>query len=695
MVTEEDLHNFENRIDGIIKRIAVSALPHVRKESTGTRTVQDAKQAELDQIIGSIDEIVYKVDLHDKSFSYVSPQVEKIFGYTKYDFMDLVSGHIQGEFYDERDKNRVITSRYDYIAGCLLGNVGKYEVEYRARDAVGQSLWIMETMNPVYDKKEPVIGCFIGTLRDITKQKRKEIDLQTTIHLLKEKLTRTSFIFENAAEGIFQTTLDGRYISANPALARIFGYNSPEDMIISVSDIGKQHDIYPEQRKERLRILDEKGIIENYEAQMYRKDGSVFWVSINVRMVPDDAGNPLYYEGFITDITTRKRAEEALKEKTHFLERILESTPNLIYVYDLYEQRNLFTNREIIKFLGYTSEQIKAFGSTLFQNILHPDDVPFVAKHHAECAIAGDHEVLEIDYRMKNADGQWRLMRSRDIVFSRNQMGKGQQILGVTEDITDRKLMEESLLRSENLSSLGMLSAGLAHELRNPLAIISSCAQFCLKKQPPPDSVADNFQRIYRNALRANALVNDLLDFARPTQIKRKLVNIHDVLEGMLVVALGSKGTATVPVTYKAIYSKEQLFIMGDEDALTRVFLNIFNNAIHVGRHIVIETHHIGSRNVVKIDITDDGPGIPEENRNRVFDPFFTTKKGGTGLGLSISHTIVREHGGAIEVVTGGKVGTTFSVILPVAPRGSNASLKEHLEKSSRQSKTPEEKKKQ
>jgi PAS domain S-box-containing protein len=282
----------------------------------------------------------------------------------------------------------------------------------------------------------------------IQELEKSESERKRAEEALQESEEKYRLIFENAVEGIFQTTTDGCSVSVNPTLARIFGYDSPEDMMSSVTDIGEQLYVYPGQRKERLRLLDEKGV-SNYEAQMYRKDGNVFWVSINVRLVRDDAGKPLYYEGFVTDITTRKQTEDALIEKTHFIEKILESTPNLIYIFDLHEQRNLFTNRNILKFLGYTSEQIQAFGSTLFQNILHPDDAPFVAKHHARCAIARDDEVFEIEYRMKHADGKWHWLRSRDIIFSCNQNGKGQQILGVAEDITIRKQLEDALRDSE------------------------------------------------------------------------------------------------------------------------------------------------------------------------------------------------------------------------------------------------------
>jgi PAS domain S-box-containing protein len=135
-------------------------------------------------------------------------------------------------------------------------------------------------------------------------------------------------IFENAIEGIFQTTMDGHFMSANPALANIFGYDSYVNLIESVTDIGRQLYVNHENREEHLRLIDEKGHVKNFETQMYRKDGSICWVSINTRLVRNVIGEPMHYEGFLTDITERKQAE-ADKEKMEYQNRQLKKTESL------------------------------------------------------------------------------------------------------------------------------------------------------------------------------------------------------------------------------------------------------------------------------------------------------------------------------------------------------------------------------
>ncbi|MDQ4004614.1 MAG: PAS domain S-box protein, partial [Actinomycetota bacterium] len=121
-------------------------------------------------------------------------------------------------------------------------------------------------------------------------------------------------IFENAVEGIFQTTVDGKFVTANPALARMFGYESPEELLAAISDVEDQLYVDPERRAEFGQLARGEGFVYGFEMQMYRKDGSVMWASANARAIRDDADEVVGYEGFVEDITQRKRAEEALRE---------------------------------------------------------------------------------------------------------------------------------------------------------------------------------------------------------------------------------------------------------------------------------------------------------------------------------------------------------------------------------------------
>ncbi len=151
----------------------------------------------------------------------------------------------------------------------------------------------------------------------------------------------------------------------------------------------------------------------------------------------------------IIQTVERKRAEEALRKSEHLNQKILKSTPNLIYIYDIAEKRNVYANHEIIDFLGYTQKQIITMGSDLFSNILHPDDAKAVAEHHARFINAPNNVVYDIEYRMKHARGEWRFFHSRDTLFTRTKEGTGKQILGICEDVTQHRQIEYALKASE------------------------------------------------------------------------------------------------------------------------------------------------------------------------------------------------------------------------------------------------------
>jgi PAS domain S-box-containing protein len=263
---------------------------------------------------------------------------------------------------------------------------------------------------------------------------------------LKESEERYRSILDSMQDAYVRADAKGDIIMASPSAAHLFRYDSVNDIIgLPAATLYR----YPEKRQEIIRIVKEQGEVHDFICEGMRKDGTSFWGSMNVQFTFDSKGEVTGTDGFIRDITERNQVDETLRQSEHFVSSILESTPNLIYIYDLEEHRNVYTNREITDFLGYFSEQILAFGSALFENILHPDDAQTVARHHARLKTAQDGEVMECEYRMKHANGSWRYLRSRDIAFLRNQTGEVRQILGSTEDITERKRAEVALRESE------------------------------------------------------------------------------------------------------------------------------------------------------------------------------------------------------------------------------------------------------
>lgn len=185
-----------------------------------------------------------------------------------------------------------------------------YVVEYRILTKSGVEKWVWEKGAAVCDSAGKVLG-LEGFITDITERKRAEEALQ-------QAEAKYRSIFENAIEGIFQTTPDGQYISANPALARIYGYESPTELMARLTDIKQQLYVDPNRRAEFTRLLQEHDAVSEFESAVSRQDGSIIWISENARAVRDCEGKLLYYEGTVEDITERKRAKEQLRERAFY-----------------------------------------------------------------------------------------------------------------------------------------------------------------------------------------------------------------------------------------------------------------------------------------------------------------------------------------------------------------------------------------
>ncbi|MDB6034886.1 MAG: sensor hybrid histidine kinase [Verrucomicrobiales bacterium] len=181
-------------------------------------------------------------------------------------------------------------------------------------DTDGRTIWASVTKVPIYNRGGQIAG-LIGLSRDITQLKETE-------QALREAEEKYRAIYENAVEGIFQTSYQGHFLSANPALARMYGYDSPEDLVTRLTDIRHQLYVDPRRREEFSRLMREKGAVTGFESQIYRKDGQVIWISESARTVRDAQGNILYYEGAVEDVTGRKLAED---ERERAREAALES----------------------------------------------------------------------------------------------------------------------------------------------------------------------------------------------------------------------------------------------------------------------------------------------------------------------------------------------------------------------------------
>jgi PAS domain S-box-containing protein/putative nucleotidyltransferase with HDIG domain len=276
--------------------------------------------------------------------------------------------------------------------------------------------------------------------RDITEAKSAEIALAES-----EAQFRT--IFEQASIGIGEVDVHGVWIQANDRLCEMFGYPRDELLTKTFAEMTHAADLEEDVASFEA-MLSGDDAPYRVEKRYLRKDGSVLWADLSASLVKNADGSPRFFVTLVVDIDERKESERALAESQRFVQSIVDSTPNLIYIYSIVENRNVYANREVTDFLGYTPEEVQNLGSGLFDHILHPDDAELVARHHAECARAEDGEIRRCEYRMRHADGSWRWLASRDIPFVRDEAGEVTQILGFCEDITGRRAQAAALVES-------------------------------------------------------------------------------------------------------------------------------------------------------------------------------------------------------------------------------------------------------
>ncbi len=253
--------------------------------------------------------------------------------------------------------------------------------------------------------------------------------------------------------------------------------------------------------------------------------------------------------------------------------------------------------------------------------------------------------------------------------------GKVTAVLFAGEDVTNMKLKAEMLLRTEKLASVGTLSAGVAHEILNPLNIISTIAQLMLMDYPS-GKIHDHANDILAQVKRATRITDSLRKFAHQKKGRVAILNVNDVIDKALLLLEHDLKRNNIVVVKN--YQRDLPAIEADEEKLMQVFVNLTSNARDAlrgeeGGRIAVSTR--GLNDGVEIQVTDNGPGIPSEIIERVFDPFFTTKDPdkGTGLGLSVAHTIIHDHFGSIYAESGLSNGACFRIWLPPRfPAGNN-----------------------
>jgi len=487
--------------------------------------------------------------------------------------------------------------------------------------------------------------------------------LARDISALRKNETRFTELFESLQEGIYITTPDGTIVDVNPALVRMLGYDSKEEVLKRrVPEIFVDR----EERKLVKEEVERQPMIQGKEITLIRRDGTSIVCLNTAAAVRDNSGRVLRYQGALMDITERREMERRLHQQQEFARRLVDSFPDLILVLDA-NAHYTFVSPRCKDVLGYDIEEAQnmAFGGRT-----HPEDLP-AANSLYQDIIAGRQSFASLEIRVRHKLGEWRRIRFNFSPLA-DEKGNIEGVVLSGRDVTDLKRLEEQLIQAEKLAAMGQMLAGVAHELNNPLTAILGVTELLRERQGEDDSTKRQLELTHRQARRAARIVQNLLEFSRPASPQKKPLDLSNLLDRTLQLHEHSLRRNNVEVDFRL--QPDLPGVIGDANQLIQVFLNLITNAEQAIRE-VRDTGRIQIRagrngNQLAITVQDDGVGIRPESLPRIFDPFYTTKRpgGGTGLGLSICMSIIREHGGNIEAETLPAGGSAFTIYLPIAP---------------------------
>jgi PAS domain S-box-containing protein len=524
--------------------------------------------------------------------------------------------------------------------------------------------------------------------------------------LAEQRLAEESYrkLFEASVDGIYVTTPEGALLNANPALARMMGYATPQDLIKGIGDVAHTVYVDPQARAEYERLMGRYGTVREYEYQVRARDGSVLWLSDSASAVRNEDGDLIRYEGTVRDITDQKRAEDAIAEGRRLLQQVIDTVPAVINVKDK-QLRYLLMNRYMAGIFGI--EPAEAIGRTTADLMSRYGAAK--TDEHDKRVLAGGSELGFYEEEYKDSAGNMRQWLVNKLPLL-DAAGEIENIVTVALDIGDRKRVElevrkakdaaegalrnlretqNSLIEAEKLAALGRLVAGVAHEVNNPVGISLTVASALERKTV-------NFTaEVARGELRRSSLT-DFLETSRDasSQLVANLNRAAELIQSFKQVAadrnysdqrsfdLGDL-TEQVVMSLRPGLRKHNLTLNVDcqpnlmmnsypgpyGQVLTNLFLNSVAHAFPDGKAgtVEIQVRESGKDNV-EILFSDNGCGMSLDVRRRAFDPFFTTRRdqGGTGLGLHIVYSIVTNRlGGRLHLDSEPGGGTRIQMILP------------------------------
>ena len=615
--------------------------------------------------------------------------------------------------------NQVLLEQLQMASADVIGSTCESVLPHKLGEWTGCPYCARGGSDEITEGADPCFGGFSTvSTSSYTEQGSKQ---KGTIHIVRDITDRRSaeekyrLLFEQVQEGVYVATPAGRVLDCNDAFLHMLGYDSREEL--SALNLDEDIRVDAAQRDAFRREIEQQNYVRNFEVTMRRKNGTLLLAAESSFATRDSAGRIERYQGFVLDVTEKRRTEDEMRRRNRELNALNAMAVVATQSFDLDEILNL-TLRQVVSLFGAESGAVylsdtdaptfrrRAAWGPRSRDKSRPAEVSFadgfgdlVMRSRAEVITAEylPHLVGAVkDFICSDSDGSWiwvlfwgkdnpiGIMGLRSYAEYEYSSAEENLMVAISRQLAttiekvrlyeetckayeDLRRTQEQLLQSEKMSAVGQLIAGVAHELNNPLTAILGYAQL-LESEGLSERAHDYVGKVFKQAQRTHRVVQNLLSFARQRTPERKEVDIRRVLEETLT--LRDYDLKVNNIAVEKDFAAEPALVVADTHQIEQVFLNIINNALdailETGRSGKIKIRVYCQNNDVCTQFADDGVGLKDPKR--IFDPFYTTKNvgKGTGLGLSICYGIVKEHGGDITAHNAPEGGAIIEVRLPL-----------------------------
>lgn len=621
----------------------------------------------------NVSDIIWIIDLKTLKFSYISPSVTKIRGFSVEEAKALSLG---------QTLSPSSLAQVRQILEAELANENKpgieptrsIRIEIETSVKGGGYIWVEATVSFLRDRNGTP-KAIMGVSRDISERKSTEKRIAES-----EKKYRN--LFENGSDLLCIHDLDGNLLETNLPFKKEYGWRREDMEGVNIRDFLPE-ELMPKFDAYLSRITT-NGTEEGY-FKAFSRTGKEVILEYHNKLILDDKGRPVAVQGAARDVTQRMRYEKALRESEEKYKEIVKYAPAGIAELDIHNYRFTSVNEIMCHYTGYSQEEL------LLQDFfdLVSEDSREKVKTYFKNASAGQAVPPFVEFGIDGRDGHQRYVNMNTKFFHKS--GKPVQAMAVVHDLTalrqaeqERKNLEAKLQHAKKLESLGTLAGGVAHDLNNILSGIVSYPDLLLLDMPAGHPLREPLLRIKKSGEKAAEIVQDLLTLARRSVAAKKVINLGRIVNDFIESPEFDKIVHGRPDLNVATHiSNGILNVMGSETHVSKTIMNLVANAADAmpgGGSITITTRDcyidspycgfeiIPGGEYAVLEIADKGLGMSSVDLDKIFEPFYTKKvmgRSGSGLGMAVVWGTVKDHNGFIDIITEEGSGTTFVLYFP------------------------------